>query len=116
MSKTVIFVAVSVFNAVLLAFADGLIKKSVVAGSFTTSLKSQWLYLAALFYLIQILLIAYLFLQKWELGILGNVFVVFYSVSTIALGYFMFAEKLAPIQVLGVTLGLIGVLLMTMRA
>lgn len=113
MSKTIIFIVLSVFNAILIAFADGYIKKATLSGSLVASFKGPWLYLAVVFYLVQIALVAYLFLEKWQLGVLANVFVVFYSISTVVLGYVMFAEKLALIQILGIVLGIIGVFMMT---
>ena len=112
MSK-IVAVIILFIAAVLIAFADAFIKKAAVSGTFIASLKSPWLYWSVLFYLAQILLVVYLFLYQWKLGILANVFVVFYSILTVVLGYLMFAEKLAPIQVIGIILGISGVFLMT---
>jgi drug/metabolite transporter (DMT)-like permease len=99
--------------AILIALADAFIKKASISGNYSEALKSPWLYLSVLFYLIQILLVAWLFLYKGSLGVFANVFIVFYSIGSVLLGYLMFAERLGPIQFLGIILGLIGVVLIT---
>ena len=113
MSTKLTAVIILLFCGILIALADAFIKKSALSGNFATALKSPWLYLSILCYLVQILLVVYIFLFKFNLGILANIFGVFYSLATVYLGYAMFAETLMPIQIVGIVLGLIGVILMT---
>lgn len=109
----IIVLPILLICGILIASADSFIKKSALSGSFANSFKSPWLYLSVLFYLIQILLVLYLFLSGWKLGIVANIFNVFYAIFAVGLGYLIFAEKLALLQVVGIILGLAGVVLMT---
>lgn len=113
MTTKVTALIILIISAILIAAADAFIKKSALTGSFTTALKSPWMFWSVVFYLVQIVLVTFLFLSNWKLGILANVFNVFYATSALLLGFLMFSEKLVPLQAVGVVFGLIGVFLMT---
>lgn len=99
--------------AVLIAAADALIKQSAISGNFLAALRTPWLWAAVVLYLAEILLTVYLFLKHWQLGVAANVFVIFYSLGTVLLGYLFFQERLSLMQASGILLGLIGIFLMT---
>lgn len=65
-----------------------------------------------LLYFIQILLALYIFVNKADLAIYGNLFVVFYSILMVTLGIIIFGEQLTILQGVGIALALAGVILL----
>ncbi len=112
---SIVAVVILFVAAILIAVADGFIKQAAVAGNlnYIAAMQTWWFYGSIFLYLIQILLVLYLFLGQWKLGIAGNVFNIFYSLTTILIGYLFFHENLTPTQTSGILLGLLGVFLMT---
>ncbi len=100
------------FSGILIAIADSIIKKITLGGSFTQAFFHPWMIAVYVLYLVQIAFAVLVFVYQKELGIYSNLFLVFYSVSTVAIGYFFFKEHLSLIQYAGVALALVGVYLM----
>ena len=101
-----------ILAAIAVAIADALIKKVALSGSFLLALKNPWIIAVLLLYLTQIFFFLYLFMNNWNLGIVGNLQMVFFSLSVILLGFFAFGETLTTIQFLGIGIALVGVILM----
>src|SRR3989344_8220466 len=105
-------IAVMFLSAFLIAVADALIKKTSVSGSFFSAVFNPWMVLILALYFIQILLALYIFLNKGELAVYGNVFMVFYAILMVLFGVVFFGEQLSTLQILGIVLGLTGALLL----
>ena len=104
---------VAVFaSAILIAVADALIKKTAVTGDLWSAVLNPWMLAICGLYLIQILIVVYVFIQKGELAIYGNIFIIFYSISMVLLGVFFFNEQLSLLQYIGIALALTGAILL----
>lgn len=103
---TIILAGISV------AVADVLIKKAAITGGFWFVMKSPWMISILLLYFAQIVFFAYVFTHKWNLGIVGNLQMAFYSITVVLSGTLLFGENISPIQGIGIFLTLIGVILM----
>ena len=97
--------------AFLVAVADALLKKMTVSGSFLLAVLNPWMILVCILYFVQILFAVYVFMNKGELAIFGNIFIVFYSVLTIVMGIVLFGEHLSVWQGVGIALALVGAVL-----
>jgi drug/metabolite transporter (DMT)-like permease len=98
-------------SALMIGVADAIIKKAAAVNSLTLALRDPWLLLACLLYLIQIGMIVYIFVHKGDLVIYGNIFIIFYSITTALLGVLIFKEHLSAVQILGILLALTGAVL-----
>lgn len=94
------------------AVADALIKKAAASGSFWLALKDPLIIAIIVLYLSQIVLFLYVFAMQWNLGIVGNIQMVVYSLAVVLMGFAFFGERLSAIQLVGVALGIVGVILM----
>lgn len=94
--------------------ADALIKKTAISGSFISALKNPLMIAVLLLYVIQIIFFLYAFIHGWKLGILGNIQMVFYSITVILSGFLIFGETLSLTQTLGIILAIIAVILMNL--
>ncbi len=95
------------------AVADGLIKQSAFkTESFLVAVKNPLMIVAILLYIVQVILFAYIFVKRWELGIVGLMQMVIYAAVVIFLGVFFFNEKITLTQGIGMGLALIGVVFM----
>jgi len=97
--------------AFLVAAADALLKKMTVSGGFLSMVFNPWMILVCALYFIQVLLALYVFINKGELAIFGNIFIVFYSILTIVMGILLFGEHLSMWQGVGIVLALVGAVL-----
>ena len=68
---------------------------------------------ALVFYIAQIVLFAYVFVRRWELGIVALLQMVFYSAACVLVGRFLFGERVTLQQGIGMLLAFLGVILMT---
>ena len=98
-------------SALLIAVADALIKKVSASGSLFAALLDPWMLVICLLYFIQIVIVTYIFIQKGELAVYGNLFIIFYSVMMILLGIFAFGENITFWQGVGIVLALGGAVL-----
>ena len=103
-----------VLAAIAVAIADALIKKAALSGSFLGAIKSPWMIAVIVLYLAQIFFFIYVFINNWDLGIVGNLQMVFFSLSVILIGFLAFGETLTAIQFVGVGLALVGIVLMNL--
>ena len=98
-------------SALLIAIADGLIKKTSASGTLLSVVLNPWMVLILVLYFIQILLAAYVFIHKGELAVYGNIFIVFYSILMVLIGIIAFGEHLSLWQGIGIVLALAGAVL-----
>ena len=96
---------------IAVGIADALIKKVSVSQNFWLSFKNPWMILVALFYFLQIAFFIYAFMHHWKLGIAGNLQMVFYSITMVSIGFFVFQETLSLVQIFGIGLAIIAVFL-----
>ena len=94
------------------AIADAFIKKTSIGGSFISALKSPLMILILLLYIAQIMLFVYVFTNNWQLGIVGSIQMIIYSIGVVLVGFLYFGESLSTIHIIGILLGLAGVILM----
>ena len=98
-------------SAILVAAADALLKQMSASGNFFSAVINPWMIVVCILYFVQILLALYVFIGKGSLAIFGNIFIVFYSILTILLGFVLFQEHLSMWQVVGIALALVGAVL-----
>ena len=67
-----------------------------------------------LLYVAQILFFLYIFINGWKLGIVGNLQMVFYSITVVTIGLLIFGETISWVQGIGIIFALIGVILMNL--
>jgi drug/metabolite transporter (DMT)-like permease len=107
------FIQVSaiILAGMAVAIADALIKKTAT-GTFWAAFKNPWMLVIILLYLAQIAFFVYVFIQGWKLGIVGILQMMFYSITIILSGYFIFGETTSLTQKIGMGLGLVAIVLM----
>ncbi len=103
-----------ILAGVAVGVADALIKKSGVSGGLWLAIQNPWMIAVLLLYMLQILFFIYIFINGWKLGIVGNLQMVFYSITVVTLGLLIFGEKISWVKGLGIVLALIGVILMNL--
>ena len=109
----IIQVLTIIFAGACVAVADVLIKKaSVDSIVFIDILRNPLIIIAIILYIVQVILFAYVFFQKWDLGIVGILQMVCYAGIVILSGILFFGEKLTLTHGLGLLLALLGVILM----
>ena len=101
-------------SVISIAASDILIKKIAIRQNFLISLKNPWLLVVFLFYLIQIILLIYIFSRNWNLSIVGNLQIIFYSILLLLAGYLIFGETISLLQTIGIAIALIGVILINL--
>ncbi|MEK6899212.1 MAG: hypothetical protein AABW79_03900 [Nanoarchaeota archaeon] len=67
--------------------------------------------LVILLYVAQVVFFVYVFMNGWNLGIVGNLQMVFYSIAVILIGLLAFGETITITQGVGILFALIGVVL-----
>ncbi len=92
--------------------ADALIKKATQEGNFFDALKSGWMLPILILYIAQVVFFIYVFVNKWQLGVVGIFQMAIYAITVLALGFFMFKEYPSTIQLAGMGMALVGVFLM----
>lgn len=104
-----------ILAGISVGIADALIKKSALSGGFASAFSNPWMILVLLLYLFQVVFFVYVFINGWKLGIVGNLQMVFYSISVLVIGLIVFGEKITFVQGVGIALALIGVVLMNFK-
>lgn len=97
------------------AIADVFLKQAAVSGNLSLTLKSPWLLGAIILYLYQILFFTYVFVTGGKLSFVGSLQTVLYALVVIGAGIFLFQEKLTGVQVLGITLAIVGAILINLN-
>jgi len=95
--------------------ADFLLKKISRGQTFIQAVGNPWIAAVAALYIIQISIFIYLFVKKWELGIVGVLQIVLYTAIVVGGGWLFFKEKLSPVQGIGMGLALLGAVLMNLK-
>ena len=99
--------------ALAVAIADVLIKKVGITALTVWEAVVHPLLLAALFcYIVQIVLFSYVFVHKWDLGVVALLQMGFYAAACLLIGRFYFGEQISFAQGLGMCLTFCGVILM----
>ncbi len=98
-------------SALFVIFADSLIKSSSHEPFLGKCLVLPKMWLCYILYFVQIIFAIWI-LRHGMLSIYTNLFVVFYSIFGVISGYLLFAERITPIQWVGVVLGIIAAYLM----
>ncbi len=102
-----------IFAASSVAIADILIKHSTVkATSFWEALQHPYMLLVIFLYLMQVVLYAYVFFHKWDLGGVGVIQTVCYALIVVIFGVLLFNERPIATHVIGMVAALAGVVLM----
>jgi drug/metabolite transporter (DMT)-like permease len=96
---------------VSVGLADALIKKIAVTENAWAVFKNPWMMVIILLYLFQIVFFIYVFKHNWKLGIAGNAQMLFYSMTVVISGFFIFKESISIIQMAGIVLAIIAVFL-----
>lgn len=103
-----------VFAGIAVAIADGIIKKTTIGVSFTDALKNPLMIGVLFLYLIQIAFFTYVFVNNWQLGAVGILQMVAYSVFVMMTGVFIFKESFTMTQYLGFVLAVSGAVLINL--
>ena len=101
-----------VLAGLAVAIADALIKKTSVQGDLWLAFKNPWMVAVVTLYILQILFFVYVFMNDWQLGIVGNLQMVVYSLTVVITGLLFFGETISLIQGIGIILALVSVVLM----
>jgi drug/metabolite transporter (DMT)-like permease len=97
-----------------IAIADTLIKRAAaVSTSFSDALTHPMMVLAVALYVLQIVLVAYIFVTHWELSTLGFSQMIVYAATVLFAGMIIFQERITLAQGVGLALALAGALLMS---
>lgn len=100
-----------ILAGIAVAIADALIKKTSTSANFLDAIKNPFMLLVVLLYLLQIFFFVYIFMNNWHLGIVGNLQMIFYSMSVVLMGLLFFGETITLVQSIGIVLALVGVFL-----
>jgi hypothetical protein len=99
------------------ALADSVIKAATShARNISEALTNPLMLLAVFLYLLQILIFSYVFVKKWELGIVGSMQMIMYGLIVIMVGIVFFQEKVGLVHGIGLVLALISAVLMNLPA
>jgi multidrug transporter EmrE-like cation transporter len=99
---------------IAVAIADGMIKKTAIGVSFADALKNPLMIGVVFLYLVQIAFFTYVFVNGWQLGVVGVLQMVAYSVFIILTGVFVFKESFTVTQYFGFVLAVSGVILINL--
>lgn len=95
------------------AVGDIFIKKAAIQpDNLIKNFLSPYMFLAVILYLLQIVLFYYMFIKKWELGIVGLMQMVAYAIIVITAGIIFFQEKISMLQMIGMCFAFVGAILM----
>lgn len=100
-----------IFSAILIIASDALIKRAS-GFNWGSLFVSKAMILCYILYAIQIVFGVFIFRSKGEFSIYTNLFVIFYSILGVVTGYFIFGEKLNIHQYIGITIALVGIVLL----
>jgi drug/metabolite transporter (DMT)-like permease len=106
-------VALIVAAGLSVAVADILIKKAgATSNSVATAMVNPLMAAAFGFYALQIILFAYVFVRRWDLGIVALMQMACYAAACVLMGRFLFGERVTLLQGLGMLLTFCGAALM----
>ncbi len=103
-----------ILAGIAVAIADGIIKKTAIGVSFPDALKNPLMIGVVFLYLVQIAFFTYVFVNDWQLGVVGVLQMVAYSTFVIITGVFIFKESFTVTQYLGFILAISGAVLINL--
>jgi len=103
-----------ILAGIAVAIADALIKRTTVSGNLWLAFKNPLMLGVLLLYVAQVVFFVYVFMNGWNLGIAGNMQMVFYSIGVVLIGLLVFGETLTLVQALGIFFALLGVMLINL--
>ncbi len=103
-----------ILAGIAVAIADGILKKTAINASFTDALKNPLMIGVVFLYLVQIVFFTFVFVNDWQLGVVGVLQMVAYSVFVIITGVFIFKESFTMTQYIGFVLAVIGAVLINL--
>jgi multidrug transporter EmrE-like cation transporter len=106
-----IYVIAVILAGIAVAVADAIIKK-VATKDVWSAFKDPWMIAIILLYITQVVFFMYVFGKGLELGLVGNMQMAFYSITTVLLGLFVFGESLSWVQITGIGVSLAGIIMM----
>ena len=109
-----LYVMAIVLAGIAVGVADALIKKTAASGNFWLSFKNPLMIVIILLYLAQIIFFVYVFAHNWQLGVVGILQMIFYSITVVVVGFLIFGETLTTIQTIGIIFGVIGAILINL--
>ncbi|NTW15177.1 MAG: hypothetical protein HGA38_02275 [Candidatus Moranbacteria bacterium] len=101
-------------SAITIIIADAMIKRISAGRSIVAVMTDPLMAAICGLYLIQIVFAILIFIFEGELAIYTNLFIVFYGLSGLAVGYFLFHETVTFAQGAGILLGIAGAVLMSL--
>ena len=103
-------VGLIIIAAGAVAVADVLIKKAaIISSGFSAIWKSPLMLEVIALYLLQIIIFAYVFVKRAELGVVGVVQIALYAAIVVGSGVLFFKEDISFGQGIGMFLALLGV-------
>ncbi len=103
-----------VLAGIAVAVADALLKKACVDVSFLGALRNPLMIVVVALYLAQVVFFTYVFVNNWQLGVVGILQMAAYSAFVLATGVFVFKESYTATQYLGFVLAVAGAILINL--
>jgi multidrug transporter EmrE-like cation transporter len=103
-----------ILAGIAVAIADGIIKKTAIGVSLLDALKNPLMIGVVFLYLVQILFFTYVFVNDWQLGVVGVLQMVAYSAFVVITGVFIFKESFTVTQYVGFVLAVSGAILINL--
>jgi drug/metabolite transporter (DMT)-like permease len=102
-----------IFAVIAVAAADVLIKKIFSPRTgFWTDIQNPWMFGVIALYIVQIVIFAYVFDKKAELGVVGIIQTALYALIVVGSAVLFFNEKVSLAQGIGMGLAIVGVILL----
>ena len=96
------------------AVADSLIKRAAGnSTSFSATLANPMMLLAVALYILQIALIAFVFVQHWDFTLVTFSQMLMYGVTVVFVSTIIFQERISPAHWVGLSLALAGAIIMS---
>jgi drug/metabolite transporter (DMT)-like permease len=114
LAETPVQVGLVAVAGAAVAVADSLIKRAAGnSTSFFTALSSPMMILAVALYVLQIAIIAFIFVQHWDFTLVTFAQMMVYGVTVVLVGTIIFQERITPAHWLGLVLALAGAIIMS---
>lgn len=107
------YILLLIIAVAAVAVADVCLKRAALPGSLANALRSPWMLVAVILYLMQVVLFVVVFSNGWKLSAVGILQTALYAVITLSAGVLLFGEVLSLQQTVGVIFAFIGVLLLS---
>jgi drug/metabolite transporter (DMT)-like permease len=96
------------------AVADSLIKRAAGnSTSFSAALSNPMMFLAVALYILQIALIAFVFVQHWDFTLVTFSQMIMYGITVVFVSTIIFQERITPAHWAGLSLALAGAIIMS---